>query len=75
MDRIAPNDRPDTNTFIGNHSLASASSTLGRKISTLSWNGGGGHNRSSSPQNLSNTPVSRFRSLGRITGYFILQIK
>ena len=72
MDRIAPNDRPDTNTFIGNHSLAS--STLGRKISTLSWSGGG-HNRSSSPQNLSNTPVSRFRSLGRITGYFILQIK
>merc|ERR1719322_1014712 len=38
VDRIAPNDRPDTNTFIGNHSLAS--STLGRKISTLSWTGG-----------------------------------
>ncbi len=49
---VTVNDRPDTNTF---------AATLGRKVSTLSWNGGGGGNG----QHTAPSTPSRFRSLGR----------
>ena len=55
-------ERPDTNTFV-------SSATLGRKVSTLSWNNGHHHHNNHHSQTLnggSSTPVStRFRSLGR----------